>query len=395
MLHKITIENFSSIADKQELTFEVPVNAPDLACFKPSRSNQDIRLPAVIGFFGANASGKSTVLRAITNAASFACNSYDLEYIATLFQPYRQESWWEKPTKISIDFDGQLSNEDPSVIFRYELHIAHQANNKFVAYEALFYAPKGTLRRLFERTKQVFYFGKEFNISNTNDDPRKEMIRPNASVISTLAKSNHPIAIYLRQFISGLPKNILGINKLSHQESTNWLSVYKNQSYLDNLNRELRRFDIGLESMSVEQIDKEWVAQFKHVGLDAPVFFMEESTGTQRFIKMFILLHSALETGQIAIIDEIDTDLHPVLLPELLRWFSDPKRNLHGAQLLFTAHNPALLDHLEKEQIFFTEKLLGKASQVYSVCDIKGLRREPSLMKKYLAGELGAVPHVG
>lgn len=102
-----------------------------------------------------------------------------------------------------------------------------------------------------------------------------------------------------------------------------------------------------------------------------------------------------METGSIAIIDEIDTDLHPILVPELFRWFNDVERNPHGAQLFFTAHNPALLDDLEKEQVFFTEKSSGQPSYVYGARDIKGLRREPSLMKKYLSGELGAVPHVG
>ncbi|TXH53361.1 MAG: ATP-binding protein [Desulfurellales bacterium] len=84
-----------------------------------------------------------------------------------------------------------------------------------------------------------------------------------------------------------------------------------------------------------------------------------------------------------------------MLIPEVLRWFSDPQRNALGAQLLFTAHNPALLDEIEKEQIYFVQKKCGQPSTVYGARDIKGLRREPSLMKKYLAGELGAVPHIG
>ena len=92
---------------------------------------------------------------------------------------------------------------------------------------------------------------------------------------------------------------------------------------------------------------------------------------------------------------EIDSDSHPFLLPELFRWFNDPLRNKHGAQLFFTAHNPSLLDDLEKEQVFFTEKPYGKSSVVYGARDIEGLRREPSLMKKYLSGALGAVPHIG
>ncbi|MDP3560844.1 MAG: hypothetical protein Q8R83_01530 [Legionellaceae bacterium] len=62
-----------------------------------------------------------------------------------LFQPYRQKDWWGKPTKITMEFDCQISNEAPYTKVRYELHIAHTANdlsNKIIAYEALFYAHK-------------------------------------------------------------------------------------------------------------------------------------------------------------------------------------------------------------------------------------------------------------
>jgi len=61
---------------------------------------------------------------------------------------------------------------------------------------------------------------------------------------------------------------------------------------------------------------------------------------------------------------------------------------------LFTAHNPALLNDLEKEQVFFTTKANGKTT-VYAASAIQGLRREPQLMKKYLNGTLGAVPLIG
>jgi len=106
-------------------------------------------------------------------------------------------------------------------------------------------------------------------------------------------------------------------------------------------------------------------------------------------------LQYVLDDGGLAVIDELDTDIHPLLVPELFRWFYDQQRNPQGAQLFFTAHNPAILNELEKEQVFFTEKPSGLPTKIYGARDIKGLRREPSLMKKYLSGELGAVPHIG
>ena len=398
MLYKISIENFFSIADCQELDFKIPANAPNLLCFKPSRSSNTTHLPVTVGFFGPNASGKSTILRAVVSTVLFAVTSFDwVGQINNSFQPYRQKEWWGKPTKLIFEFDGTLTDLGPSIIFRYELQIAHQANdleNKIVLYEALFYAPKGKFRRLFERNEQNFQFSRQFGVSEVND-PRTKSIRPNASVISTLAKLNHPLCAHLAKVIGTLQTNIIDTYTI-HNNIEQLLAIYAQDKYcLDRLNKELRRLDIGLESMAVEQGSHGLFAKFHHVGLDDCIFFEEESSGTKRFIEIFPRIHYGLETGGVVIIDEIDTDLHPLLVPELLRWFNDPVRNIKGSQLLFTAHNPALLDELQKEQVFFTEKFSGKSTQVYGARNIRGLRRDLSLMKKYLAGELGAVPHVG
>ena len=398
MIYKITIENFFSIADSQELIFEIPRNAPDLTCFKRPYSDENMRLPTVVGFFGANASGKSTILRAIVSSLTFALHSFNwTNEINSFFQPYRQKDWWGKPTKIMLEFDCKINNDTPPAIFRYELHVAHTAqelDKKAIVYEALSYAPKGKFRCLFERNQQNIHFGQEFGIANAND-PRKDSIRPNASVINTLTKLNHTLSTYLSQQLGVIQTNYIGVTKIL-PNTNEWLSIYANdKACLDRLNSELRRFDVGLESMVVEKSDHGLFAKLYHTGLDDFIFFAEESAGTQRFIEILPRLHYVLETGSIAIIDEIDSDLHPLLLPELFRWFNDEERNPHGAQLFFTAHNPALLDDLEKEQIFFTDKPSGQPSYVYGARDIKGLRREPSLMRKYLAGELGAVPHVG
>jgi AAA15 family ATPase/GTPase len=399
MLYKIAIENFFSIAEAQELNFAVPNNAPDLNCFKTTHANEKVRLPTVISFFGPNASGKSTILRAVTNSILFAVQSFDwTDQISLCFQAYRSKKWLSKPTKITLEFASQLTEHDSPAVFRYELHIAHKNSgydNKTVSYEALSYAPKGKFRVLFKREAQQFYFGREFDISSKNKKDKEAVIRPDASVISTLAKYNHSLSARLSRLIGLTQSNIIGLGKFE-QTANQFLSHYFNdKDCLERLNREIRRLDIGIESMVVEQYNQDIFAKFQHTGLDDLVILPEESTGTRRFIELFPRLHYALANGSVALIDELDTDLHPLLVPELFRWFNDPKRNARGAQLLFTAHNPAILDELEKEQIFFTEKLNGQPTRIYGAKDITGLRREPSLMKKYLAGELGALPQIG
>lgn len=396
-MHKLTIENFFSVAEKQEIDLRVPANAPDLGCFRDSRAIAGHRLPLIVALYGPNASGKSTILRTITTTSWFIQHSFSLlaNNAIPLFNPYAHNNWWNQPTKISVEYDGQLSQSDPSSLFRYELHINHQPN-KFgsdVNYEALSYAPRGKFRRIFERHLQEFTFGREFGI--TNGDSRVQSIRPNASVISTLAQLNHKPSSDSILSLRGLQTNIVGLDK-ANGGLNNALSFYAQYpDYLKRLNKELSRLDLGLEEMKIHPGNTGPIATFKHFGLDCDIVLAQESAGTRRFIEIFPFLQFVLDVGGLAVIDELDADVHPLLVPELFRWFYDKQRNPKNAQLVFTAHNPAILDELEKEQVFFSDKPSGKPTRIYGAREIKGLRREPSLMKKYLSGELGAVPHIG
>ena len=128
MIHAIVIENFFSVADRQEMDFRVPTNAPDLPCFRDSRAVPGQRLPLIVGIFGPNASGKSTVLRAITATAVFVQHSFSWapNSAIPLFNPYMQNNWWNRPTTIIIDYDGQIAANAPPAVFRYQLQIGHQ-----------------------------------------------------------------------------------------------------------------------------------------------------------------------------------------------------------------------------------------------------------------------------
>jgi hypothetical protein len=216
MIHRISIENFFSVADRQELDFRVPGNAPDLACFRDSPAVPGQRLPLIIGIYGPNASGKTTILNAITSAAKFVEHSFHtLPNNAVLFfnDPYAHSNWWNRPTKIVIEYDSQLGENTPAAVFRYELHIGNEPN-KFgseVSYESLCYSPKGKFRSIFERHRQEITFGSDFGIAN--GDSRKQSIRSNASVISTLAQLNHKLSSEIIVSLQRLKTNVIGREK--------------------------------------------------------------------------------------------------------------------------------------------------------------------------------------
>jgi len=100
-----------------------------------------------------------------------------------------------------------------------------------------------------------------------------------------------------------------------------------------------------------------------------------------------------LQHGGVAVIDEIDNDLHPHLIPHLLEWFEFEHTNPHQAQLIFTCHTPEVLNLLQKHQVYLVEKR-NQRSEAWRLDDMAGLRADDNLYAKYMAGALGATPEL-
>ncbi len=126
-------------------------------------------------------------------------------------------------------------------------------------------------------------------------------------------------------------------------------------------------------------------------------FQEDESQGTQRFFAMAGPLLDALNKGAFVVIDELDASMHPLLTRRLLEIFQSPEANKNGAQLLFTTHDPSLLDQdlFRRDQIWLAEKCDG-ASTFFSLADIQPpIRNTESFLRNYLTGRYGGTPHLG
>ncbi len=99
-----------------------------------------------------------------------------------------------------------------------------------------------------------------------------------------------------------------------------------------------------------------------------------------------------LTDGGMAVIDEMESDLHPHLIPLLLDIFVDKDSNPKRAQLIFTCHHVEILNHLAKEQIFLVEKDDVNQSQVRRLSDYKGVRRDENHFANYNSGRYDAIP---
>jgi len=395
MIHRVEIENYGSIRERQELDLRIPATAPDLDRFVRSKGDENVRLPTVVAFFGPNASGKTTVLRAMASAIEFAALSFERQPDSSIpfLQPFRAGDWRNRPTRIEVDFDaGWIGGQRH--LYRYQLSVAHgaTAGGQRVLQESLLVRDGSRFRFLFRRDEQVIRCAKELQLPPA--DPRLEAVRPNASVISTLAQLNHQFFGAVAQDISLIQRNIRGYHlRPDIGVALEFLEVRRDA--VDDLVTELSRLDTGLTDVRIEKTPCGLVATFSHEGLDERVTLSEESNGTRCFIALFPALWLSLMTGRPALLDEFDVDLHPMLIPEILGWFQNPAINEHHAQLFVAAHNVSIMEALEKEEIYLVEKSRDGASSVYGLKDIKGVRREPSLQRKYLGGVFGAVPTIG
>ena len=408
----LELENFHSIRERQVIDLRVAANVPD-----PENRFAKIpggRVPRVVSIFGPNAAGKSTVLRGLALIAWFVQHSFHLDPGGALpLDPFATHDMAAKPTILAIRFKGPrelgvASMEDhtskasatgsmlSSVPYRYEVAFRNVAGQpSIVLHERLDFWPsvQGRSHSVFKRDAQGNVSGSS-SFPLTRIGPVLQTIRPNASVISTLSQFNHPQALALRAVASNIFSNIL----VERQDLTDKDAVRfyaENPGSLAELNDVLERLDVGIRQVSLAQGPQGTTFVFEHKGLDFKLPMFQESNGTRAFLKIFPAIHAALMTGGLAVIDELDLAIHPLVMPEIFSWFTNADRNTKDAQLWFTCQNAAVMDFLDKEEIFLCEKDRHGGTEVFGLRDMKAVRRSEVFSKKYLGGVYGAVPRFG
>jgi predicted ATPase len=405
MLIRLEIENFYSIREAQVLDLSIARNVPDVpGRFAPPFEGSHDRVAKVAVLFGPNASGKTNILKSVAFLKWFVASSFQIPPDARLpLAPFSDSASWNGQTRLAVRFGGHLVESQHPCEYDYETTIQHgQAGAEFVSRELLRFAPKGRFVRLIERNRSDVRFGDTALLGGTFES--KISIRDNASVISTLAQHNYPIALRIQRSLQSVLSNLRYpappvYPVLSDRGVIDPLAVAsyyaQNPSLLDKLNDVIRRVDLGIERVEIERGGTGPVPMFTHEGLSVPMNLEHESEGTRNFFSEFPRIFYVLESGGLLTLDELDGDIHPALLPEILGWFYDPKRNPRNAQAIVTCHNASLLEHLEKEEVFFTEKRRGGNTILYGARDIEGVRRDENMYRKYLGGVYGAIPRLG
>ncbi len=409
MLYRLEVENFFSIRDPQVLDLTVDGKVPDPeGRYAPIFEGAELRVPKVVAVYGANASGKTTMLRALEFVATMIRDSV----VRTVpgfagIERFNDVESANRPIRFAIELGG-IMNLTPEVLqrattgekvqqgtYRYELEIELKEGLAVrIGSEALRQKPngQGKWQRVYERDVEGrVKTSKAFSLSGFQH--LAKTLAGNHTVLSSFAKFQHPAA---QVFVDMARKAFFQIEPVHSFVDRDVIDYLKTQpNVVSRLRDELSRIDVGVEGMRFQNTDNGPLLLFKHVGLAVEMPWQLESHGTRAFIKMFPFIMSALDTGGIAVIDEMDAAIHPNMLPELVRWFyAASGRNKFDAQLWLSCHSASLLDDLSKEEIVICEKDRQGRSHLYSLMDVK-VRRDENHYRKYLSGAYGGVPHLG
>jgi len=408
MLYKLEIENFFSIRDPQVLDLSIDAKVPDDGGrFAPIFEGAELRAPKVVAVYGANASGKTTILRALLFLVTMIRESVNWTAGFLNCERFADAECAERPIRVAIEFGGVMNlgpethhrilNGEPVEhgVYRYELELEVTGGlARRIATESLRQRPngQGKWQRVFERDADGHVKdSKSFTLSGYQH--LEKTLAANHTVLSSFAKFQHPAAML---FVQMAHKVLFQIPYMTSGVEDRLVDYLKTQpNLLLRLSDELNRIDMGVEGIRFQPTKNGELLLFKHSGLEIEIPLALESNGTRAFMKMFPVLVAALDNGGIAVIDEMDAAIHPVVLPELLSWFHHHEnRNKLNSQLWLSCHSASLLDDLEKEEIVLCEKDRKGRTRVYSLMDVK-VRRDENHYRKYLSGAYGGVPHIG
>jgi hypothetical protein len=393
MLHRYAFTNFQSFRDRTEVSWLLDRKASQGIWARSVPTGERVSL--LMSVLGANASGKTALLKPVVFLSWFVSHSFGLDPQAPLpLQAHLAEP--DAPSEFEVDFDAddklwhyQLRCT-PARVLHESLHVRHER-----------------MRYVFVRDwdeAQQRYEVKQRDFGLLPAEARK--VRPNASLIATAAQYGVPLAQRLSCLSVFSNIDQMGRRTYDHDQLLRAAQHFAgSQSQRDRMVKLLRSWDLGLKDVELRELEnvepdgtrhKYWLPLGIHAtraaGQSFAVPFPLESSGTQSAMVLLSRLLPALEQGGLAVIDELENDLHPHMLEPILGLFASPESNPLGAQLLFTSHAVEVLNILHKPQVMLVEKDEANESLAWRLDSMGGVRSDDNLYAKYMAGAYGAVP---
>ena len=417
MLIRFEVANFRSILDSVELSMvAVDRERPEA---RPVPNLGESLLP-VVAIYGPNASGKSNIIAALTwiqNAIWGSLRFWDDEIPV---EPFAFADGHSRPSDFTVE----------AVIGGVRFEYVVELDSMAVHYEGLFHYPEKKRRRIFERDGNELTLQRGLgHLSGT-----RELLTNRTLALSIARRFDEPL-------VSHFANEVLAVQTLGQRlrrrlpspptrgTSTRWwfeepagieqsvLPGFEdpNDSFRADRTQALallRLADLGIDDVLIDEhevvrpggeMESGRMRRQRRVRLvhrtaqeKVPFDFALESEGTQTWFHLIGPVLAALRSGSVLLFDELDGSLHPALAMQLIRLFHEPTTNPAGAQLIFSSHDTSLLNHLNRDEVWLTEKAENGATRLGALADFAGerVRKSQNLEKAYLHGRFGALPDV-
>ena len=366
------------------------------------------RVLTAAGIYGPNASGKSNVLEALA-WLSVAVDSSLRSWGETVPRdPFGFASGPSEPSSYEI----QMVAEG----VRYAYHL--EVNDSEVMYESLYSYPERRRRILFERDGLEVDFRRGLGAMLAGGT--RMLLTPTTLTLSAILRLDHPEVDPFARELAGMRVVNVGMGRawrkgrlsMPSRQLTEQIFMGSDPSQREpspdlgdnlaierKLALELLQFaDLGIDEVQIlPRGDGQEIRLVHRAGDEELSFAMpDESAGTRTWFGVIGPILTALHEGHLLLYDEIDARLHPRLSARLIELFQDPVTNPRNAQIIFTTHDTSLLNSLNRDEVWLTEKGTDGATTLTALAEFGGdkVRRSLNLEKAYLQGRFGAVPEL-
>lgn len=419
MLLEFTVKNFLSIKDEVTLSMVASKDTShdeNLINYADGKKTKNALKSIVI--YGANASGKTNILKALQFVSWFINKSHEMQQGRKIprhaFKLNRQ--CLNEPSEFQIIFIHK------GIKYLYGFSVTEEE----VIEEYLYYYPNGRQSIIFERDKDEYKF--------TIDIERQTELKDKFHSKNKLFIATESLWEYekTKEPFEWLSKHLRILIKHDDLEGYTGSSMHEDDKINLLVKKYIKYADVGIDDISLkiekgddflnsdkfqalpddvknkisselfEKLHDHDILDIKMVHtvedngeiINHEFSLNEESDGTQKFFGLLGPWIDALINGYTIVIDELDIRLHTLLVKKLIEMFIDSDINKNNAQLIFSTHDTNLLDSdlLRRDQIWFTEKKDDKSTDLYSLYDFGGVRKNISIEKGYLNGKYGGIP---
>ncbi|MCI8886846.1 MAG: ATP-binding protein [Hungatella sp.] len=344
--------------------------------------------------YGANGSGKSNFINALSFMRNLVSNSINHQPGESIFQARHKLSTEETPSEYRIQF---VRND-----MRYAYGFSVKQN--LIHDEYLYYFPSGRQVKIFERNGMDISPGDRYK---SMFDVSISILKDNRLFLSCAANYSN---------IKEIEEAFLFFNTdmvMYNPEINNWTEysielMQNNDTFrkafvgiLQALGTEAKDVKVKLEKIKLSDVVKNLLGTQESTRIETKIVYdqfevdlmTEESTGVKRLFEIICPIIDILNNGRLLICDELDAGLHESVIFHIVQLFQHYKKDKF-AQLIFSTHDTSLLntDLFRRDQIWFTQLNAERATDLYSLVEIKNVRKSENIEKGYIAGKYGAIP---